>query len=115
MKCTSTGACCKYFLYVCLHVLKCVMSLGYSVAHVQYVAQVGEKCKAGRLFVLRYFADSRYMRKLPVVMIIVIYPVEVERKGIADKYKVMKMYGGVKVLVCIFKRYGGGGGEGEEY
>jgi hypothetical protein len=59
-----------------------------------YVAQVGEEGEAGRVFIWRYFVDSRYMRKLPVVMIIVIYHVEMECKGIADKYKVMKMYGG---------------------
>jgi len=75
------------------------------------VAQVGEECEAGRVFSLRYFADSGYMWKLPVVMIIIIYPVEMECKGIAVKYKVMKMYGGVKVLARTFKRYWGGGRE----
>jgi len=49
------------------------------------VAQVGEEWEAGRVFILRYFADSRYMRKLPVVVIIIIYPVEMECKDIAVK------------------------------
>ena len=59
-----------------------------------YVALVGEESEAGRVFILRYFADSRYMRLLPVVMIIIIYPVEMECKVIAVKYNVMKMCGG---------------------
>jgi hypothetical protein len=71
------------------------------------VAQVGLEAEAGRVFILSYLADSRYMRKLRVLMIIIIiYPVEMECKGIAVKY-VMKMYGGMKVLARIFKRYGG--------
>ena len=62
-----------------------------------YVALVGEEGEAGRVFILRYFAyfaDSRYMRLLPVVMIIIIYPVEMECKVIAVKYNVLKMCGG---------------------
>jgi hypothetical protein len=47
-----------------------------------YLAQVGEEGEAGRVFILRYFADSRYKRKLPVVMIIIIYPVEMECKKV---------------------------------
>jgi hypothetical protein len=57
------------------------------------VVQLGEEGEAGRVFILRYCADCRYVRKLPVVMIIIIYPFEIECIGIAVKC-VMKMYGG---------------------